>query len=185
MRDYVNKLTQRGEMRVVEREVDPHHELAAVTKLSQAESELPILFRRVKGSRFPVVTNLYRSRRRLCEMIGASDGHFPRRWLELKAGMKPTADEFLKPVAAPKDIRDGRISDLPQITYWEREAAPYFTAAIYLAKEPDTGVANLSFHRSMVVSDDELRIRLGTTHDLTRYQKKAEDRGEALPAALL
>ncbi|MGH7125004.1 MAG: UbiD family decarboxylase, partial [Stellaceae bacterium] len=69
--------------------------------------------------------------------------------------------------------------------YWERDAAPYFTAAIFLAKEPDTGVANLSFHRSMVVSDQELRIRLGTTHDLTRYQKKAEERRQALPAALL
>jgi len=99
--------------------------------------------------------------------------------------MKPSADEFLKPVAAPNDIREGKISELPQITYWERDAGPYFTAAIFLAKEPDTGVANLSFHRSMIVSDEELRIRLGTTHDLTRYQKKAEDRGQALPAALL
>jgi len=185
MRDYVNALLRRGEMRVVEREIDPHHELAAVTKVSQAESEQPILFRRVKGSRFPVATNLYGSRRRLCEMVGAVDGHFPRRWLELKTGMKPSASEFLKPVAAPKEIRQGKISDLPQITYWERDAAPYFTAAIFLAKEPDTGVANLSFHRSMVVSDDELRIRLGTTHDLTRYQKKAENRGQSLPAALL
>ena len=46
MRDYVERLMARSEMRIVEREVDPRHELAAVTKLSQAESELPILFRR-------------------------------------------------------------------------------------------------------------------------------------------
>ena len=58
MRDYVNALLRCGEMRVVEREVDPHHELAAVTKLSQAESEQPILFRRVMGSRFPVATSV-------------------------------------------------------------------------------------------------------------------------------
>ena len=185
MRDYVERLVARGEMRIVEREVDPRHELAAVTKLSQAESELPILFRRVKGSAFPVVTNLYGSRARLCEMIGAADANFPRRWLELKSGMRPSASEFLRPVAKPADLRAGRLSDLPQVVYWERDAAPYITSAIYLAKEPDTGVANLSFHRSMYVSDGELRIRLGTTHDLTRYQAKAEARGEALPAALL
>ena len=185
MRDYVERLMARGEMRVVEREVDPRHELAAVTKLSQAESELPILFRRVKGSAFPVVTNLYGSRARLCETIGAADGNFPRRWLELKSGMRPSASEFLRPVAETADLRAGRLSDLPQIVYWERDAAPYITSAIYLAKEPDTGVANLSFHRSMYVSDGELRIRLGTTHDLTRYQAKAEANGKALPAALL
>ena len=117
MRDYVNELMRRGEMRVVEREVDPRHELAAVTKLSQAESEQPILFRRVKGTGFPVATNLYGSRRRLCEMVGATDGHFPRRWFELKAGMKPSASEFLRAVSAPNDIREGKVSDLPQITY--------------------------------------------------------------------
>lgn len=185
MRDYVERLMARGEMRVVEREVDPRHELAAVTKLSQAESTLPILFRRVKGTTLPVVTNLYGSRARLCETIGAVDGNFPRRWLELKSGMRASAGEFLRPIAKPGDLRAARLSDLPQIVYWERDAAPYVTSAIYLAKEPDTGVANLSFHRSMYVSDTELRIRLGTTHDLTAYQKKAEARGKALPAALL
>jgi 4-hydroxybenzoate decarboxylase len=62
---------------------------------------------------------------------------------------------------------------------------PISPPAIFLAREPETGVANLSFHRSMVVSDDEVRIRLGTTHDLTRYQRKAEAQNQALPAALL
>jgi 4-hydroxybenzoate decarboxylase len=185
MRDYVRKLMADGDMRVVEREVDPKHELAAVTKASQARDERPILFRRVKGSAMPVVTNLYGSRRRLRAMIGASDGSFCRRWQTLAEGMQPSAAAFLKAVPQPADLLDGRLSDLPQITYWERDAGPYFTAAIYLAREPETGVANLSFHRSMVVSDEELRIRLGTTHDLTRYQQKAEAEGQALPAALL
>ncbi|MBI1774181.1 MAG: UbiD family decarboxylase [Proteobacteria bacterium] len=185
MRDYVQRLMARGEMRVVEREVDPRHELAAVTKLSQAEDERPLLFRRVKGSRLPVVTNIYGSRKRLRELIGATDGSFCRRWQALSSGLQPSATSFLNPVAPPADLKDGTLSELPQITYWERDAGPYFTAAIYLAREPDTGVANLSFHRSMYVSDTELRIRLGGTHDLTRYQQKAEARGQALPAALL
>lgn len=185
MRDYVERLMARGEMRVVEREVDPRHELAAVTKLSQTESALPILFRRVKGTALPVVTNLYGSRARLCEAIGATDGNFPRRWLELKSGMRPGAAEFLRPIAKPADLHAGLLSELPRIVYCEHDAGPYITAAIYLAKEPDTGVANLSFHRSMYVSNSELRIRLGTSHDLTGYQKKAEARGKVLPAALL
>ena len=37
----------------------------------------------------------------------------------------------------------------------------------------------------MQISDGELRVRRGGSHDLTRYQKKAEDRGQALEAALL
>ncbi|MBL8836502.1 MAG: UbiD family decarboxylase [Alphaproteobacteria bacterium] len=185
MRDYVEKLISRGEMRVVEREVDPRHELAAVIKRSQAESDLPLLFRKVRGTAMPVVSNIYGSRARLCEMIGADDGLFCRRWRALMQGMKPTSPDFLARAAPPAGLREGRLSDLPQITYWERDAGPYVTSAIYLAREPDTGVANLSFHRSMMVGDDELRIRLGSTHDLTGYQRKAEARNQALPAALL
>ena len=79
----------------------------------------------------------------------------------------------------------GTLSDLPAITYHGRDAGPYFTSAIYLAKEPDSGVPNLSFHRSMYVNDSELRVRLGGTHDLARYQAKAESRGQPLEAALL
>ena len=77
------------------------------------------------------------------------------------------------------------IHDLPAITYHEKDAGAYFTSAIYLAREPDSGVPNLSFHRSMLVNDQELRVRLGSSHDLAAYQRKAEQRGLPLEAALL
>ena len=77
------------------------------------------------------------------------------------------------------------IGELPQITYHEKDAGPYYTSAIYLAREPESGVPNLSFHRSMIVSDRELRVRLGSSHDLARYQDKAERQGQALEAAIL
>ena len=54
-----------------------------------------------------------------------------------------------------------------------------------LALDPDSGVPNLSFHRAMYVGPDELRLRLGDSHDLTDYQRRAEQAGQALPAALL
>jgi UbiD family decarboxylase len=86
MREYVARLEARGDVRVVDREVDPRFELAAVTQRSQRESERPILFRRVRGTAFPVVTNLYGSRRRLCELIRADDGRFCRRWTGSRDG---------------------------------------------------------------------------------------------------
>lgn len=181
MREYIEQLLQQGGFRVVEREVDPRFELAAVTVRSQAQSEAPILFRKVKGSAMPVVTNLFGSRKRLCELIGADDGGFCRRWQELTGGRDPVRDAR----AAALDYEERRLSDLPQITYFEKDAAPYIAAGIFLAREPDSGVPNLSFHRCMTVSDTELRVRLVRSHDLTKYQAKAEARGQALEAAIL
>jgi UbiD family decarboxylase len=181
MRAYLDRLRGEGKLRIVEREVSGRNELAAVTRASQLESDAALLFRRLHGSRYPVMTNVFGSRPRLMELIGASDGSFCRRWVELmrRPSMAPEV------VLEPNDLEEIRIRDLPQITYFERDAGPYITAGVFLAHEPDSGVANLSFHRSQIISDTELRIRLGSSHHLTQYQAKAEARGEALEAAIL
>ncbi|HEX2139517.1 MAG TPA: UbiD family decarboxylase [Woeseiaceae bacterium] len=183
IRKFIQELRERGELSVVQRRVDPRHELAAVTKRFQKVSEQALLFESVEGSDLSVATNLYGSHARLCRLIGAGDS-FCRRWNELVQG--PAAfDPGQVTVEAPADRDSGRLSDLPMITYHGKDAGPYITSAIFLAKDPDTGVPNLSFHRSMYVSDDELRIRLGSSHDLAKYQARAEARGEPLEAAIL
>jgi UbiD family decarboxylase len=184
MREYVEQLLAEGRMRVVEREVDPQFELAAVTVRSQAESDQPILFRRVRGSPLPVVTNVYGSRPRLAELIGAQGVSFCERWQQLANEAVPR-DEAGGVSAQAGPLREARLTDLPHITYFEKDAGPYITSGVFLAKDPDTGIPNLSFHRAMMVSDTELRVRLGRTHDLTAYHAKAQARGEALECAIL
>ena len=56
---------------------------------------------------------------------------------------------------------------------------------MFIAKDPETGVGNLSFHRSMYISDEELRCRLAPRHHLTIYHEKAEKMGKPLEAAML
>ncbi|MCB0624366.1 MAG: UbiD family decarboxylase [Saprospiraceae bacterium] len=170
-------------MSIVEREVNPEFEQAAVTRAVQRAGENAVLFRNVSGTPFQVVSNLYGSHDRIRKLIGAPRDGFCRRWKELV--QQPLEHAACEEVAMPDDLVCGKMSDLPLITYHEKDAGPYFTSAIYLAKEPDTGVPNLSFHRSMYVSDEELRVRLGSSHDMTRYQRKAEERAQPMDAALL
>ena len=184
MRHYISQLEASGEMLVVEREVDPRFELAAVTLASQRASERPLMFRNVRGSAFPVVTNLYGSHARLCDLIGAGNGEYCRAWAARVRHDRLAPEAVQRQAPAPESVQ-GRLGDLPLITYSEHDAGPYFTSAIYLAKEPATGVPNLSFHRTMFVSDDEVRVRLGSSHDLARYKKAADAKDEALAAALL
>lgn len=183
MQKFVRDLAERGELAVVGREVDPRFELAAVAVALQRRDERAVLFERVRGSALPVVANLYGSHARLCRLIGAENPIFAPRWLDLIRGKGLPQP----PLAIPESTGYRRcgLNDLPMITYHARDAGPYFTSAIFLAREPDTGIPNLSFHRSMIVSDTELRVRLGSSHDLARYQAKAESRGQALEAALL
>lgn len=184
IRDFIRQLLAGGDLAVIGRKVDPEHELAAVTKRSQKNSESALLFERVKGTDARVVTNLYGSHSRLCDLVGAPKDRFCRHWNELVEGAG-SPGPLQRTVPVPSDRHNANLSDLPMITYHGKDAGPYITSALFLAKDPDSGVPNLSFHRSMVVSDDELRIRLGTSHDLAKYQARAEARDEPLEAALL
>lgn len=184
MRDFLSRLKARGELLVVDREVDPFHELAAVTHLAQKRWGKPILFTSVKGSRFPVVTNIYGSRERLAEVIGIRAADFCRQWSNLSnLGSAGNFKPFVS-VDGP-ELVDCKLSDLPLITYSDRDGGPYFTSAMFIAKDPETGVGNLSFHRSMYISDEELRCRLAPRHHLTIYHEKAEQMGKPLEAAML
>ena len=185
MRKTVERLIENGEMSIVEREVDPRFELAAVVHAAQRAGENALLFRSVRGSAVPVVSNIYGSQARLCAMIGADDGNFVRRWSTLTDAFEADPVDPATSVVEPVDLVEAKLSDLPAITYHEKDAGPYITAGIVLAFHPETGVPNLSFHRAMQVGDGELRIRIGESHDLAGVMAAAEAQGEALQVAML
>jgi UbiD family decarboxylase len=186
MRDYMALLDARGDVLHVHREVDPRHELAAVTQRVSREIGKPILFHKVKGTSFPVLTSIYGTRELIAGVIAIDPKDFCRKWSNLTGSSAPTGWEPLVKSSLPaEEYVDCNVSDLPLITYSERDAGPYFTSAMFIAKEPETGVGNLSFHRSMYVSDQELRCRLAPRHHLTLYHEKAEKMGKPLEAAML
>jgi UbiD family decarboxylase len=186
MRDYMARLDARGDILHVRREVDPKHELAAVTHAAVRQRGKPLLFHKVKGTRFPVLTSIYGTRERIAEVLGIAPKDFCRKWSKLASAGAAANERLLVETAGNEsDYVECKLSDLPLITYSERDAAPYFTSAMFIAKEPESGVGNLSFHRSMYVSDQELRCRLAPRHHLTLYHEKAERMGRHLEAAML
>ncbi|MDA5194995.1 UbiD family decarboxylase [Govanella unica] len=185
MKHWIEDIAKAGDLLQVSRKVDPRHELAAVVKAIQKDGEKAVRFARVAGSQMPVVSNLYGSHKRLCDLIQAPEDGFCKTWTDLTANAARDWRDCVEIIDRPQGLTHGKMSDLPQITYHGKDAGPYVTSAIYISKEPDSGVPNLSFHRSMMVSDDELRIRLGSSHDMARFQAKAEGRDEPLEAALL
>src|SRR5262249_724093 len=127
MLTYIRKLLDRGEMAVVEREVDPQFELAAVVERSQAESERPILFKKVNETSFPVVSTVFGSHARVCELLGTDSVGICRRWLDILQKTESIAVEYGEFVPGIPRI-PGKISDLPAITWREKDQGPYITA---------------------------------------------------------
>lgn len=184
MRAYLNTLDERGEIQLVRRPVDPLFELSAVVARVQQSGAAPILFTDVFGTDVPVISNIYASNDRLCEMIGARPGEFCRRWDELLSSIEP-GRPFIEPALRPTPHFSIPFTSLPRISWREKDEGPYITAGIFYAKDPETGVGNLSFCRASMRDDGTLLCCIDPPHDLARYQALAEARNEPLDVAIL
>lgn len=170
----------------IKKEVDPKYEVAAIlTKLEEIR-KLPILFyEKVKGSDFPVVTNVYSAKKKVAASIAVDPKKFREKYLAAIETQIP-----------PKVVSDGPVMEetvgekevdlraLPLMTYHEADAAPYITAGIVLAEDPDTGKYNASFNRLMYKSRNKAGIFMTVGKHLHEIYSKMEDQDKPLPISI-
>jgi 2,5-furandicarboxylate decarboxylase 1 len=170
----------------VGRTVNPKYETTAIlTKLEQS-FRFPILwFRSVAGSPFPVVTNVCGSTGRLAMAMKCTIAELPQVYASRCA--QPVKPELTSEAAVQEQVFTGKDVDLhsfPQFVYHEGDAPqPYITAAIVVARDPETGKSNLSFHRLMIVDATTTTIFMAKGKHLEQIYRKYENAGEAMPIA--
>ena len=178
--------TQEGGFIRIRKEIDTHYELAAiVTKLEQAR-QIPLLFfEKVKGHTMPVVVNCYADRGRVARGLGVSKR-------ELTARVDEAYRQPIPPVEVPKspvqeEVSQGAAVDLhkiPAMVYHNTDAAPYITAGIVFAKDPDGGAYNLSYNRLMFKEKNRLGIFMTVGKHLNSIFQKMEGQNKPLEIAV-
>ena len=190
LRSFLDEIKRRwpDDLQVISRPVDPAYEITAlVVKLERQARRRPVLlFENVRGSRFPVLTNLHASRSRLAAAIGARPD-----------AMLATYRRAMEHPIAPRVVTTGPVKDvvvtgehvnlydLPQIVHHEGDAGPYVTAAISFARDPATETWNCAYNRLMIQGRDTTSIHLTLGKHLWEFHQAAEARGQALPVALV
>ncbi|MFQ5830739.1 MAG: UbiD family decarboxylase domain-containing protein, partial [Candidatus Methylomirabilia bacterium] len=134
---------------VITKPVDPAYEITAlVVKLEREAKRRPVLlFENVKGTTFPVLTNLHASRSRLAAAMRVSALEEMQRTY-LKAMERPMPPKIVSggPVKEVRATGDGvNLFDLPQIIHHEGDAGSYLTAAISFAKHPTAEIWNCAY----------------------------------------
>src|SRR5699024_3039825 len=71
------------------------------------------------------------------------------------------------------------------LQHFASDQAPYITSGIIIAEDPDTNVGNMSYHRSMVHSRNELATSLHSRGDLWRILHKYAERVQVMPVAMV
>ncbi len=202
----VTALQREGEAVVVDHPVDPHLEIAEIQRRLFRAGGPALLFRRPRGSSFPVLINLYGTRRRI-ERIFADTLERVRRLVELK--IDPTAAlqrpwRYLRaPLDAlttlPRGVRSGPVlarttslSALPGVVCWPGDGGPFVTLpAVYTEDpaRPGTRHSNLGMYRVQLAGNDYVPDReAGLHYQLHRgigvHHAAALARGEPLRVAI-
>jgi UbiD family decarboxylase len=188
LRSYLDLIKRKrpDELVIVSREVDPAHELTAlVVKLEKEQRRRPVLlFERVKGTGFPVLTNLHASRARLALALGVP----PDRVLPayLRAMETPVPPRVVDGGPVKEVVIDGADVDLrslPQIVHHEGDAGVFLTAAVSFARDPAAETWNCAYNRLMVKGRDWTSIHLTQGKHLWEFHQIAKAQGRPLPVA--
>lgn len=188
LRSYIDRVkTERPEDFVtISKEVDPAYEITAtIVKMEQEAKRRPVVvFENVKGTDFPVMSNMHASRPRLAMALGCSPRDMQKTFLAAMENPIPSKEVNTGP--CKEIILKGdqvNMRALPQVVHHGGDGGPYITAAISFAKDPETGIYNCAYNRLMITGKDSTSIHLTLGKHLWEFHKVAEARGEPLQVA--
>jgi 2,5-furandicarboxylate decarboxylase 1 len=184
LRGWLALLAERGDLRRLPGPVSGDQEVAAV--LASCDGASAVFFDDVEGAAFPLIGNTVALRHHFALALGCPDHDVVRRLGEAMATPAPLVEVPLRdaPVAAVEEDGADLLSDLPLPVQHELDGGRYITSALVCARDPRTGLTNLSINRLQVCGPRELRALL-LPGRLRQIFDAHEAQGEDLPVALV
>ena len=200
LREHLALLEREGELVRVAAPVDTDLELAEVHRRVIAADGPALLFDDPVGAAFPVVTNLFGTRRRVELAFGPRPEELVARAAALADELPPTPGLLWRerglfasllrvgtrtrargPVCANVDTPP-RLTRLPALRTWPRDGGPFVTLPLVYTQHPDGhGGPNLGMYRIQVFDDDTtgLHVQIGKGGGF--HLAAAEHAGRPLP----
>ncbi|MCL5279639.1 MAG: UbiD family decarboxylase, partial [Planctomycetes bacterium] len=166
LRSFLSLLEARGELVRVACEVDPDQEITIIQHRVLAGGGPALLFERVKGSPYRLVSNLFGTPERVILAFGRPPA-------EIGGGVADLAQRLMPPSVATvwsarrslwnllgarlRTVRTGPVLEqvfeppqldrLPVLKCWPLDGGPFFTLPLVHTTDPRTGVGNLGIYR--------------------------------------
>ena len=189
LRSFIAQLEAKSpeEIARVNKPLSPRYEISALLTHLEKIKRFPLLFfEKVKGSDAPVVINAQASRRLMAIALDGKPEDLARKFGERQSKPIPPVEVTEAPVQEVTKLGDeADLTEVPMLTHYDVNAAPYITAGVVVAADPDTGVRNTSYNRLMMAGKRELRIFMAIGRHLWTLHNKFERRDQPLPIAIV
>ncbi len=207
LREFINLLEKKGLLQRITAEVDPILEISAITDrmCKSPNGGKALFFEKVKGSQYPVVTNLFGSFERMClalEVKNLDDvagrieellNQAPPKTLMEKLSLLPKLFEFSKYL--PKMVKNAPcqeviennnpdLSRFPVIKCWPGDGQPtdegrFITFPMVFTKDPETGRPNCGMYRIHIYDKTTTGMHWHIHKDGARHYDKYKKTGQA------
>lgn len=203
LRAFLDQLRRDRDLVVVEAPVDAHLEAAEIHRRVIAGGGPALLFTNVKGSPFPLVTNLFGTSRRAELAFGSRPFALIRRLVQVVETIMPPTPSRLwaardlawqattigtrragsGPVAEVVDTPP-RLDRLPALTCWPEDGGPFVTLPLVYTAHPDGKGPNLGMYRLHVHDAQTTGMHWQIGKGGGFHYQVAEARGQALPVTV-
>ena len=158
-----------GELQIVEAPVDADLEIAEIHRRVIAEGGSALLFTNVKGAKFPCVTNLFGTARRVEMAFGSRPEQLLKSVIDLvQEGMPPKLTTLWKQrhllyaglSIGLKKVKHApvlecvqhspKLTELPALKLWSEDGGHFLTLPLVYTESPTTGEHNLGMYRMQV-----------------------------------
>lgn len=210
LRQFLNALREADEIRQIDTPVSRRIEISRYT---DAESKSPgggkaLFFSHVTGSRFPVVTNIFGSKRRICMALGVSHldalGARVRDYLELNppktlrdaiqmlplvidaARFPPRAWGAGTP-PCQEVVHRGQAVDLsilPVLQCWPKDAGPFVTLPLVVTRSLVNAKRNVGMYRLQIFDRNTTGMHWHVHKDGSHYFHEYAQAGRRMPVAV-
>lgn len=184
LRQWLSRLSDSGRVAVVRENVALKHQLAAIAK--RLDGRQAAFFPKPDGHAIPVISGFMSRRAWIAEALGVGESELlqtfrraaenPLPWQEI-----PGAEAACQQVVHHEIDLHGL---LPIPTHSEHDNGPYITAGMVIARNPVTGIQNVSINRNQVHAKDRMAILMLPRHLFAFYQA-AEANNQPLSVAVV
>jgi len=203
LRTFIDSLRKEGEIVEITAEVNPYLEIAEIHRRVIADGGKALFFKNVKGSQFPVVTNMFGTRRRIDLAFGDKPLEFVRRAVHAAENLLPpklnklweyrdlafTARKLGTKTTANAPVLQSRQSEvnleqIPFIQLWPEDGGHFNTLPLVYTESPTDGKHNLGIYRMQRYDamTTGMHWQIGKGGGFHYYE--AEQRNELLPVTV-
>jgi len=205
--DFLEELDSAGELVRVAAEVDPHLEIAEITRRVAASGGPALLFEQVRGRSMAVLTNLLGTRARACRALGIESldqiaarieslvaEHTPQNWFDrLKMSGDESGANRFRPRSVKSGVcqqvvhlgRDVNLTSFPLLKSWPRESGPAVTGGMLITESRDTQTRGATACPLMALDENRLAVVDDGHSVFARHWTDHRAAGQRMPAAIV